>query len=573
MMRTIFTEGDKEGLMTKLSPSEKLHVISSLKQFLLSCFGPRGRAKYVQNTHSALMTLSASSQSLFSNLNFVSPISKLVAAGVLQQVSTYSDNGLYTGIITVSLIEGAIKASLHHRLCCQVNELLLTSCLAAIKDISFEVDLSDLDAMLCLVRSIFSSKPSCCLNAAEMDSLSSLVLQTLFLNLPDDLPKSLPIPLIEFVSMPGYPVTETKLFSGVLLEVPVNFHRVVTAWKKKKPGEGETDMKVALFEDSLAIDKCPFPGAILEANSGIDILEHEVQQMKGLSLRIHQAGVKFVGCQKVIHPFLVKSLHKIGILTVDRLSFKHIGALQNLTGARPFSSMNCDISEDSLGSLRDVSPLSVLDRPLLHLTASSGQQKKVTTVILCHRTEACLQELRHAFNVAYHVASLSISHPEVVPGGGIFEAQLIAATRGKLVKLLEGAESNLSCSSHQFSQAAEVFLGSLGCITQALKLDPAVSRPSDQTCFQVSTDEKLDFAMNEHIPSPPDPRSKRGQGESHQHGMFKWKGEDCGNRKGFSKWNGKVVDLLIVKMNALKMAVEMANLILSIGAVVSTPEV
>lgn len=54
--------------------------------------------------------------------------------------------------------------------------------------------------------------------------------------------------------------------------------------------------------------------------------------------------------------------------------------------------MDCDITADSLGSLVDVTSQSVLDQEMLQLTSS--QENLVTTVILCHRTEACLQELK-----------------------------------------------------------------------------------------------------------------------------------------------------------------------------------
>lgn len=322
---------DNNGSIVKISNPEKLQVISSLKQFLLSCFGPRGRAKYVQNSHGALMTISASSQKLFSNLTFASPISQLVASSILQHLSVYSDNGLYMGIVISSIVEGAIKCDLHHKLCCEINNLLLNACLDAIKDISFKIDLSNLDAMLCLVRSIFRSKPSCCVSTVEINILSSLVLQTLFSSLPDNLPKNLFIPRVEYVTMVGYPATETKLINGVLLDVPSSFHKIVAAWKKELNID-HADIKVALFNNSLAIKRDPLPGVTLEVSVDVDIEGYASQQMEVLSSKLCQAGVNFVGCQKVIHPTLVKTLHQMGILTVDRLSLLHIGAVQNLTG-------------------------------------------------------------------------------------------------------------------------------------------------------------------------------------------------------------------------------------------------
>ncbi|XP_071833170.1 molecular chaperone MKKS-like [Apostichopus japonicus] len=568
---------DNNGSIVKISNPEKLQVISSLKQFLLSCFGPRGRAKYVQNSHGALMTISASSQKLFSNLTFASPISQLVASSILQHLSVYSDNGLYMGIVISSIVEGAIKCDLHHKLCCEINNLLLNACLDAIKDISFKIDLSNLDAMLCLVRSIFRSKPSCCVSTVEINILSSLVLQTLFSSLPDNLPKNLFIPRVEYVTMVGYPATETKLINGVLLDVPSSFHKIVAAWKKELNID-HADIKVALFNNSLAIKRDPLPGVTLEVSVDVDIEGYASQQMEVLSSKLRQAGVNFVGCQKVIHPTLVKTLHQMGILTVDRLSLLHIGAVQNLTGACILSSMDCDITADSLGSLVDVTSQSVLDQEMLQLTSS--QENQVTTVILCHRTEACLQELKHVFGVAYHVACLSLSNPEVVPGGGVFETCLVTILRGKLTELWEAARSELPCTLHQFNLTSGLFLRSLEGVAKGLRSGQpsSLSGSLEETRSSNFEDEDVDSTKSRLFNSQ-DSHRIGAIGERHRQ-SFPGKmseedetGDYFGMREdGGTNWDQKVVDLLITKKNALKMSVEMSNMILSIGAMVTSSE-
>lgn len=556
--------------LTFISDSSKIQSVSSLKQFLISCYGPSGKTKYIQNRHGALMALSCSSKRLLSNSTFVSPISQLVASSIQQHLAAFSDSGLFMGILMLSLVEGSITENIHSKLCGEINTLLMDVCLEAMGAVAFQLDLSNMGAMLSLVSSIFESKTSGWMNMTEIKLLSSLVLQAVVSSLPNEIPKNIIIPHIEFHCIGGQSVTKTHLMTGVIVEVSKNTHIALEAWTAQRCSTS-IPIKLALFNTSLAVDEEPLPGVSLESDRILDVEEFEMVQMKSFADKLKLADVSFVGCQKVIHPSLVKMLTERGILCVDRLSLVHIGAVQKLTGASLLSSMNCDLLPGSLGLLSDVTSCWVFDQRFLHLTSS---MKSVTTVILCHQTETCLEELKHIFGVALHIACLSICHCEVVPGAGLLEEHLVRTVQEKAREVAHETSTKLGCSQHQFMKVTEVFVSSLECIRKSLFSGKPSSRSVSPSAKKAQSHSRGEGETGEGIMNFKE-RLYKFDADCHK--------DDCtefwqpitavheDRRVTNQNQKHRVVDLLLVKRNAFKMAVEMANLILSIGAVSATP--
>ena len=91
----------------------------------------------------------------------------------------------------------------------------------------------------------------------------------------------------------------------------------------------------------------------------------------------------FYMCLFLIHDFKVKTFNRDTVLVNLALCY--------LPGASLLSSMNSDLRPESLGLLNDITSCCLFDQRFLHLTSHVNS---VTTVVLCHRTEACLEELK-----------------------------------------------------------------------------------------------------------------------------------------------------------------------------------
>lgn len=51
----------------------------------------------------------------------------------------------------------------------------------------------------------------------------------------------------------------------------------------------------------------------------------ELAELESLGRTLVQLGVRLVGCQRVIHPWLQRYLQSFGVITLERLSIRHIG--------------------------------------------------------------------------------------------------------------------------------------------------------------------------------------------------------------------------------------------------------
>jgi McKusick-Kaufman syndrome protein len=70
-------------------------------------------------------------------------------------------------------------------------------------------------------------------------------------------------------------------------------------------------------------------------------------------------GVKLIACQKVIHPTLQRYITRKNLYVIERLSIRHIEAVQKLTGATLLSSFQGNIKDESLGLLASMKLLTI----------------------------------------------------------------------------------------------------------------------------------------------------------------------------------------------------------------------
>ncbi|CAI8055910.1 McKusick-Kaufman/Bardet-Biedl syndromes putative chaperonin, partial [Geodia barretti] len=85
--------------------------------------------------------------------------------------------------------------------------------------------------------------------------------------------------------------------------------------------------------------------------------EVESVVLKGLMrLAVHlvEAGVRFVGCQKVVHPLIKDYWRQEGVYVADRLSSLSLGPVRELTGGKIIGSLSPNLSSDSLGRLSSI---------------------------------------------------------------------------------------------------------------------------------------------------------------------------------------------------------------------------
>ena len=144
-------------------------------------------------------------------------------------------------------------------------------------------------------------------------------------------------PGIIYHEITGPLISATPYYADALLmDIPIerNFSRFLLTHPLQK------DFIVILFDCSMELS-ISNDNIIIAMSSSLDSTHRSTEQvyMDALVEYLYNSHVTLVGCQKRIHPYLIRQLMLRGIVCIPRLSIRYISAMQNLSGARIHSTM------------------------------------------------------------------------------------------------------------------------------------------------------------------------------------------------------------------------------------------
>ncbi|KAI8483245.1 hypothetical protein Bbelb_389860 [Branchiostoma belcheri] len=340
-------------------------------------------------------------------------------------------------------------------------------------------------------------------------------------------------------------------------------------------------------------DSDEFIDTAYEADVGVSGDALVFQHLMQVAAHLVQLQVGVLACQKVVHPGVQKYLAENGVLTVDRLGSLHVVAVQRLTGATAIGTLHAAINEDSIGHLHNISTVQIQHKNYLHLQSSTSP---VNTLLLCNRNEAALLEMKDVCRTAHHVLCQALRTPLVLCGGGCTETHLAAHLRAQVTMQEETLLAKLGCSKAQLHTTANNFARCLEQVAMALEHDggchvsdpvnhhhwllppwasttvPAETGVETCACGMVKTD-KIDSVSCSPIGHLSD-QSQPSSG-SKGHGKHCDDKSNCSasltdymdqaTQKLVESGPNVVLDSFPVKLNVFVVAVETANMILTVN--------
>ncbi|TDH01098.1 hypothetical protein EPR50_G00176620 [Perca flavescens] len=539
----------------------RLHL---LRQLLRSCIGPTGRLKQVHNNIGGHVITTSTSSVLLPAISSSQPFINLIKTSILNHVSRFSDCGLFAAILCLSLIEQAKQSGLRGNVATSVNKHLLGLCTSYLQQedcgCKVKLDFCSSQSLITLARSIISSKPACVLTEREALHISKLAVQAFLLTVPCNSPGIVSLGKIVTVSVEGHSVLNSAVFPGLLVDMPDVF------CLNKVENLHSNPMRMVLFSTSLAGDLSDL-GGIIEVHPGVDTDSQILDQLLKLGKQVVKDDVKLFICQKVIHPVLQQYLRSHGIIVIERLGITLMEPLTQLTGAQPVATLHTTIPAKAYGKVRDLSIKQFESKIMLHLQPPGDSA--ICTMILCHRNETMLSELKVVCQKTEHVLRLTLREPSALLGGGCTETHLAAYVRHKSMDKVTETVSVLGCSQTEYLRGVEGFCRSLESVAAALEHD--------------SGNSLMDLTHAHHWSHPADVMEERMEDSSSVCG--------CGLVESSTnqKWTylntkypqfspaplfrvptvqPRVLDSFTAKLNALQVAVETANLALDVRYVI-----
>uniref|UniRef100_A0A2K5LTM3 Molecular chaperone MKKS n=1 Tax=Cercocebus atys TaxID=9531 RepID=A0A2K5LTM3_CERAT len=511
--------------------SERVRTtLSVLKRMVTSCYGPSGRLKQLHNGFGGYVCTTSQSSALLSHLLVTHPILKILTISVQNHVSSFSDCGLFTAILCCNLIENVQRLGLTPTTVIRLNKHLLSLCISYLKSETcgcrIPVDFSSTQILLCLVRSILTSKPACMLTREETEHVSALILRAFLLTIPENaeghiiLGKSLIVPLKD------QRVIDSTVLPGILIEMSeVQLMRLL-------PIKKSTALKVALFCTTLSGDISDTGEGTVVVSYGVSLENAVLDQLLKLGRQLVSDHVDLVLCQKVIHPSLKQFLNTHRVIAVDRIGVTLMEPLTKMTGTQPIGSLG-SISPNSYGSVKDVCTAKFGSKHFFHLIPNEAT---ICSLLLCNRNDTAWDELK---------------------------------THNDPKSILKDDE----CTQTELQLIAEAFCSALESVVGSLEHDGG----------EILTDMKYGHLWSVQADSPcvanwPDLLSHCGCGLYNSQEELSWSflrstrhpfvPQTCLPLEAVGSASNLTLDCLTAKLSGLQVAVETANLILDLSYVI-----
>ena len=379
----------------------------------------------------------------------------------------------------------------------------------------------DLDNILCVIRTTLSNRHTLHLSHLQIDKISVNFLSAFLSSIEEDSKRC----SIIYRQSVGLPIENIIVLEHSLvmdIPIPVTLLRSRDRKLQRKSCKFQS-LIVVIFENSLEFSE--LPNASFEITQG-DALESEdkcegqLDSMKSVEYAFleniasvfKRSNITLVACQRRIHPYLIRILHRYGIISLPRLSIRYCGALQRLCGARqllsfpnskdpefridPYAlgylaSIECSVlhgrkyvvacaktrdqgdqTKFGFDEREEISQISLFDA---HCSDVINSRKSLMcTAILIAPSEALCCELQSTLeDVSLNLISL-LSCPYVLPGAGLWQAHTAKCLREKLMTSKAAAEKRVHMESFSIGKndevlkAAEIFISCLEDCSQVI---------------------------------------------------------------------------------------------------------
>jgi thermosome len=326
---------------------------------------------------------------------------------------------------------------------------------------------------------------------------------------------------IQLVKKTGKSLIETHLVRGIIVD-----KEVVHSGMPKK----NENAKIALLDSALEIEKTEMSAEIRirDPNQMKAFLDQEDSMLKKMVTKIKTSGADVVFCQKGIDDMAQHYLSKEGIMAARRIKESDMEKLARATGGRVTSNLD-DLKAADLGFAGLVEERKIGDDKMLFVEKCKDPHS--VAILIRAGLERMVDEAERAMIDALSVVSDVTENNKIVAGGGAAEIEVAKELR-KYANKVGGREQ----------LAIEAFADAMEIIPKALT-ENAGFEPIDVLIELRSAHDKEDG---------------------------KYEGLNVFTGKVQNSLENGVVEPIVVKIQAIKSAVESTSMILRIDDVITS---
>ncbi|KAI9826400.1 MAG: T-complex protein 1 subunit theta [Thelocarpon impressellum] len=384
----------------------------AIAQTVQTSLGPYGRNKIVIN-HLQKMILTSDAATILRELDVVHPAAKLIVMASQQQEAEMGDATNMVIVLAGEMLrkaEDLLRMGLKPADIVQGYEKAQRYALEALEELVVDRvdDLRSHEELSKAIRTVVASK-----QAGSEDFLAGLVAEAVLAVLPKN-PANFNVDNIRVVKIMGSSLEQSKVVKGMV------FGREPDGSVKKA-----SRAKVGVYSCPIDISQTETKGTVLlhNAKEMLDFTKGEESQLETIVKELHDSGLRVVVAGSTVGELALHYLNRFGILVIKVLSKFELRRLCRVVGATPLARLGAPMP-DEMGGVDVVETLEIGgDR--VTVFRQENDVTKTATLVIRGATQNQLDDVERAVDDGVNVVKAITRDARLVPGAGATEMQLV----------------------------------------------------------------------------------------------------------------------------------------------------
>ncbi|KAL8888913.1 MAG: hypothetical protein Q9205_002936 [Flavoplaca limonia] len=529
-----------------------IEACRAIAQTVQTSFGPYGRNKIVIN-HLQKMILTSDAASILNELDVVHPAAKLVVMASQQQESEIGDATNMVIVLAGELMRKAeelIRMGLKTSDIIQGYERAQKEALRILDHLVVDkvTDMRSQSELEKPIRTVVASKQS-----GSEEILARLIAEAVLAVLPKN-PINFNVDNIRVVKIMGGSLDQSRVVKGMV------FGREPDSSTKRAK-----NAKVGVFSCPIDISQTETKGTVLlhNAKEMLDFTKGEENQLEAAIKELHDSGLRVVVAGSTVGELALHYLNRFGILVIKIMSKFELRRLCRVIGATPLARLGAPMP-DEMGKVDVVETLEIGgDR--VTVFRQENDATRTATLVIRGATQNHLDDVERAIDDGVNVIKAITRDPRLVPGAGATEMQLVE-------RISAYGEKTPELSQHAIRKYAEAFEVIPKTLAESAGLDAtevlarlyARHHKAAKTAAMKADD--TSSGTSEESSDEDEDESSEDEEEAG------WTlGVDIENDDGTGTLDAKddgILDLLISKQWAIRLATEAARTVLSVDQII-----
>ncbi|KAI6716149.1 hypothetical protein JHW43_001407 [Diplocarpon mali] len=374
--------------------------------------GPYGRNKIVIN-HLQKMILTSDAATILRELDVVHPAAKLVVMASQQQEAEMGDATNLVIVLAGELLrkaEDLLRMGLKTSDVIRGYELAQNFALEELENLVVDrvEDIRSQPELSKAIRTVVASKQS-----GSEDFLADMVAEAVLAVLPKN-PVNFNVDNIRVVKIMGGSLEQSRVVKGMV------FGREPDGSVKKA-----VRAKVGVFSCPIDTSQTETKGTVLlhNAKEMMDFTKGEETQLEAHIKELFDSGLRVVVAGSTVGELAMHYLNRFGILVIRILSKFELRRLCSVVGATPLARLGAPMP-DEMGSVDIVETLEIGgDR--VTVFRQENEKTRTATLVIRGATQNHLDDIERAVDDGVNVVKAITRDPRLVPGAGATEMQLV----------------------------------------------------------------------------------------------------------------------------------------------------